>query len=227
MSLELTKPREGRDVVKLTWLGHAMFLLEDGQGRRLVTDPYDAQVGYRVPEVSADVVLVSHDHFDHNNVSAVKGNPRVVKGPGETEAMGIKIKGFPSYHDPKRGSERGPNTVYRFTMGELDFVHVGDLGHLPDPELAKELSGADVLLVPVGGTFTIDDREAEELVHMLKPHLVIPMHFRNDACAFPIKTAEPFIQRFERVERAGRGPLYLSREALPEPLTVVLMDYAA
>ncbi len=227
MASELTKPREGKGVVKLTWLGHAMFLLEVGDGRRLVTDPFDAQVGYPVPEVSADIVLVSHDHFDHNNVSAIKGNPRVIKEPGETEVSGIVIRGFLSHHDPKGGSERGPNIVYRFTMGGMDFVHVGDLGHLPDQGLAEKISGADVLLVPVGGTFTIDDQEAEQLVRMIKPRLVIPMHFRNDACAFPIKTVEPFLQRFDRVERAGKGPLYLSREALPDTMTVVLLDYAS
>lgn len=227
MPSALVTPREGRDVVKVTWLGHAMFLLEDGEGRRLVTDPYDSQVGYRVPDIEAHVVLVSHDHFDHNNASAVKGNPRVVKGPGETEVAGIKIRGFPSYHDPKRGAERGPNTVYRFTMGGMDFVHLGDLGHLPDRELADKISGADVLFVPVGGTFTIDDGEAEELVRMLAPRIAVPMHFRNDACAFPIKTADPFLQRFDRVERAGRGPLYLSREVLPEATAVLLLDYSS
>jgi len=227
MSSELVEPREGKDVVKVSWLGHAMFLLEDGEGKRLVTDPYDSQVGYRVPDIAADVVLVSHDHFDHNNVRAVKGNPQVVKGPGEVEVAGIRIRGFSSYHDAKGGAERGPNTVYRFTMGGMDFVHLGDLGHLPDRDLAERITGADVLFVPVGGTFTIDDEQAEELVKMLAPRIAVPMHFRNKACAFPIKTVDPFLQRFDRVERAGRGPLYLARGVLPDPTTVVLLDYSS
>lgn len=225
MSSRFTKMKDPARAVRVNWLGHAMFLLEDGSGHRLVTDPYGEGVGYRLPQVEADIVLVSHDHFDHANVGLIKGNPTVVRDASLREIDGVAIQGFPTYHDSSGGKERGPNLVFRIRMQNLSFVHLGDLGHIPGDDLVSELKGADVLFVPVGGTFTIDDSQAAELVKALSPRIAVPMHFRNAACSFPILTEEPFLARFQRVEKVGKSPVYIDPEDLPEPTLILVMDF--
>ncbi|MBC7230119.1 MAG: MBL fold metallo-hydrolase [Actinobacteria bacterium] len=227
MTVDFTAERPLAEAVRVTWLGHAMFKLEDGAGNRLVTDPYGEGVGYSLPDVEADLVLVSHDHFDHGNVALVKGSPAVIREPGEREVNGIRITGFPTYHDASGGRERGSNIVFRWEMQGLTFVHLGDLGHSLEPDLASRLRGADVLFVPVGGTFTIDDAQAASLVQELAPRVAVPMHYRNSGCSFPILTEEPFTARFSRVERAGKSPVFVAPGELPEPTLVLVMDFVS
>ncbi|MBC7254080.1 MAG: MBL fold metallo-hydrolase [Actinobacteria bacterium] len=225
MSSQFTQERDLSSAVRVSWLGHAMFLLEDGSGHRLVTDPYGEGVGYSLPRVEADIVLVSHDHFDHNNVDLVKGNPVVVREAGRKEIDGVLVEGFPTFHDASGGKERGRNLIFRIRMQGLTFIHLGDLGHLLEEEPASELQGADVLFVPVGGTFTVDDAQAAELVRALAPRVAVPMHFRNSGCSFPILTEEPFLSRFNRVERVGKKPVYIAPGELPEPTLILVLDY--
>ncbi|MEW6553047.1 MAG: MBL fold metallo-hydrolase [Actinomycetota bacterium] len=227
MSSRYTEEQDLTRAVRVSWLGHAMFMLEDGAGHRLVTDPYADYVGYPLPNVAADIVLVSHDHADHSNIGLVKGDPLVVRDPSPREVGGVRISGFPTYHDSQGGAERGANIVYRWEMQGLTFVHLGDLGHLPDSGLARELAGADVIFVPVGGFFTLAPDEAARVVKDLEPHIAIPMHFRNDACSFPIETEGPFVSHFETVERVGKVPVHLSPDDLPEATLILVMDYLA
>jgi L-ascorbate metabolism protein UlaG (beta-lactamase superfamily) len=217
--------RDLEQAVRLTWFGHAMFMLEDGRNHRLITDPFDEHVGYSLPDITADIVLVSHDHADHNNVALVKGNPVVVRDPSPREIDGIKIVGFPAFHDKKSGAERGPNTVYRWEMQGLTFVHLGDLGHLLDEGTARGLEGAHVVFVPVGGFFTLEPDEAAQLIKSLAPRIAIPMHYRNAACSYPIATEEPFLSFFSSVERLEKAPAYVSADDLPGETLILVMDY--
>jgi len=213
--------------VRVSWMGHAMFLLEDGGGHRLVTDPFNDYVGYPLPDVAADIVLVSHDHADHSNVGLVKGDPLVVRDPSPREIDGVSITGFPTHHDAAGGAERGGNIVYRWEMQGLTFVHLGDLGHPLDGGTAQVLVGAHVVFVPVGGFFTLEPEQAALLVEELAPRIAIPMHYRNASCAFPIETEEPFVSRFSVVDRSGKVPVYLSPDDMPEPTLVLVMDFLA
>ena len=217
--------RDLAEAVQVSWLGHAMFLLEDGEGHRLVTDPFNDHVGYALPEISAGIVLVSHDHADHSNTSLVHGDPVVVRDPSPRDIAGIKIKGFPTFHDAKGGTERGRNIIFRWEMQGLAFVHLGDLGHALDAETADEIADPDVLFVPVGGFFTIEPDGAAEVVKALRPRIAVPMHFRNEACGFPIETEEPFASQFQKVERTGKVPIDLAPGDPPEPTLVLIMDY--
>jgi L-ascorbate metabolism protein UlaG (beta-lactamase superfamily) len=222
-----TGERDLTEAVRISWLGHAMFLVEDGEGHRLVTDPYNDYVGYTLPDISAGIVLVSHDHADHSNIGMVKGDPAVVRDPSPRDVAGVKVVGFPSFHDAKGGSERGSNIIFRWEMQGLTFIHLGDLGHALDAETTRELAGADVLFVPVGGFFTIEPDGAAQVVETLRPRIAVPMHFRNDACGFPIESEEPFASHFPAVERTGKVPIYISRDDLPEPILVLIMDYVS
>ncbi len=217
--------RDLREAVRISWLGHSMFLLEDGAGHSLVTDPYDGHVGYTLPDIEAGIVLISHDHADHNNVAIVKRDPLVVRDPSPRDIAGVKVVGFPTYHDSKGGAERGSNIVFKWEMQDMTFVHLGDLGHPLDATLQRELLDADVLFVPVGGTFTFEPAIASETVKALAPHLAVPMHFRNEACSFPIETEVPFVSHFSQVERTGKVPVYVSRDNIPSQTIVLVMDY--
>lgn len=226
MTSRFNMEKDFSEAVRISWLGHSMFLLEDA-GHRLVTDPYGEGVGYRLPQVEADIVLISHDHFDHSNAALVKGDPVVVREPDPHDSAGIRIEGFPTYHDDKDGAERGANIIYRWNMQGINFAHLGDLGHLPGEDVVSSLEGVDVLFIPVGGTFTIDDAQAAQVVRDLEPSIAIPMHFKTSACALPIKTADPFTAHFSEVETAGKEPVYVSRQDLPDQTLILVMDYLA
>lgn len=162
----------------ITFLGHSSFKLK-GKTGSVVTDPFDPQmVGLKYSGVEGDIVTVSHDHDDHNQVSLVKGVKKVISGPGEYEILGISILGFPSFHDDKEGSVRGKNTIYVFEIDGLRIAHLGDLGHALSEELVEDLGDIDILMVPVGGEYTIGPNEATNVVSAIEPTIVIPMHYQ-------------------------------------------------
>lgn len=136
--------------MKIIWLGHASFLIETG-ATRIITDPFDETTGYRIPSISADLVTVSHDHYDHNAVDWVLGEPRVVSSPGETRFQEVDILGIPSFHDQEKGRLRGRNTIFVIKAEGLTVCHLGDLGHLLEPDQLEAIGRVDVLLIPVGG----------------------------------------------------------------------------
>lgn len=212
--------------VKIGWYGHAMFLVSDDRGVSVVTDPFDPQIGYTLPDLEASVVLVSHDHYDHANVEAVKGDPAVMREAGRHLAAGyLDFEGLQAAHDTRGGAERGPNVIFHWRMADMTFAHLGDLGHLLSTEHAERLRGVDVLFIPVGGTFTIDAALAEQTIRDLQPHIAIPMHYKTEALGFPIQGVMPFTDRFSDVVTAGKQFVYLDRATLPEPTQVLVLDY--
>jgi L-ascorbate metabolism protein UlaG (beta-lactamase superfamily) len=214
------KKEEG---MRIKWLGHACFLVEAEDGTKVITDPFDESIGYPIPEEKPDVVTVSHDHFDHNAVDLLQGNPEVVKDIGEKEVEGIVFKGIKSFHDKSKGAERGTNTIFVFTIDGIKLCHLGDLGHILTSEQLKEIGEVDVLFIPVGGIYTIDGREAEEVSKQLHPRLIIPMHYKTKACSIGIDSCEKFLKGFKKVERAKewRG----SKKTLPSEQTVLVLEY--
>lgn len=214
--------------MKISWLGHSCFKIEDDAGKAVVTDPFAENVGYPPPQTRADVVTISHEHYDHNNVKAVKGGPAVVRGPGKKTASGIEFEGTASYHDDRGGKLRGKNTIFCFEMDGIRVCHLGDLGHLLGEKEAAALGKVDVMMIPVGGTFTLDAEGAKKVVRQVKPKIVMPMHFETPALppSFGVAPADRFLSG-QKVERPGRT-LAVSKERLPKegegPLVVVL-DY--
>ncbi|MFA6322552.1 MAG: MBL fold metallo-hydrolase [Candidatus Buchananbacteria bacterium] len=166
--------------MNIYWYGQSFFKIE-GDKSVLVIDPFDNSFGLKLPRLSADVVTVSHDHSDHNNVDSIKGigddDPFVITSPGEYEVKGIFIQGMAAFHDDKEGSEQGENIIYRYDIDGISLAHLGDLGHsLTDHQLEK-LEGVDILFIPVGGGSTIDAKKATEVISQLEPRIVIPMHY--------------------------------------------------
>lgn len=167
--------------MEIIYLGHSSFRIKT-KGASIVTDPYDPKmVGLKFPKISADIVTVSHEHNDHNRRELVKNVRKIVDGPGEYEIGGVSIVGLPSFHDDKGGSVRGKNTIYILEAESLRLVHLGDLGHKLDESQIEVIGDVDVLMVPVGGEYTIGASTASEIVHALTPKIIIPMHYKMAA----------------------------------------------
>ncbi len=163
----------------ITFLGPASFRLK-GKTASLVTDPFDPQmVGLKFPKVSADIVTVSHEHKDHNQVELVRDVKKAVSGPGEYEINEVSIIGLSSYHDDKKGKLRGKNTIYVIEMDGLRIVHLGDLGHKLSEKVLEQIGDVDILMIPVGGEYTLGPAEAAEVVRSIEPKIVIPMHYQR------------------------------------------------
>lgn len=211
--------------MKIEWLGHSCFLLTTADGTRILTDPFDPKmVGYPALDVAADIVTVSHQHGDHNYTQAVRGKFTLVDKPGVVDVHGVTIKGVPTFHDDAGGAQRGKNIVFRFSVDDLNLVHCGDLGHLLNPAQVAELLPVDVILLPVGGHFTIDAAAAQEVVKALKPALVIPMHYKTPSLNFPITTEEPFLKSAGGWKKAGTRVFEVSREDLASKAGVVVLE---
>ena len=214
--------------MKVKWLGHACFLITSGSGLRVITDPYlvGGGLNYSPIKETADVVLVSHDHDDHNNVSAVQGKPEVVKGGGTRTAKGVQFRGVATSHDASAGQQRGLNTVFSFAMDNLRLCHLGDLGHVLTPAQVAEIGAVDILFIPVGGYFTIDAVVANQVCDQLKPKVVIPMHFKTPKCGYPIACVEDFIKGKKHVRKAAGSEIEFERQKLPTATEIVLLQPA-
>jgi L-ascorbate metabolism protein UlaG (beta-lactamase superfamily) len=215
--------------VKVKWLGHASFLITSAGGARVITDPYKVDMGLSYGEIgeTADVVLVSHEHADHNNAAAIRGNPQVIKGAGDKEAKGIKVKGIATYHDEAGGSKRGGNTVFVIDVDGVRVCHLGDLGHDLTLKDVADIGRIDVLIVPVGGVYTIDARAATAVCAKLAPRVIIPMHYANsrvDTGKFgAISGVEDFVKGKTNVDRLNSSETAFEVGKLPTSPRILVM----
>ena len=212
--------------MKIKWLGHASFLITSEGGTRIITDPYETneRIKYGQIKEPADVVTVSHGHSDHANVAAVQGKPAVVKGTAE--AGGIKFRGIAAHHDETGGSQRGSNIMFCFEVDGVRICHLGDLGHPLSQPQVKELGAVDVLMVPVGGFFTIDAKTASQLVEQVKPKVIIPMHYSSDRCALPIAPVDDFLKGKANVSRLDSSEVEFKKGALPAGTRIMVLKPA-
>ena len=214
--------------MKITWVGHACFLLEAPEAT-VLTDPFDAAVPYpHFPEQPVDVVTISHDHADHNAFDRVAGQPIAVRTPGEQVAQGMTFHAIPSFHDDAQGAARGSNLIFRFELDGIRIAHLGDLGVELSPEQIAALDGVELLFLPVGGHYTIGPKQAAAIIQTLPTvRLVIPMHFRTDVLAdWPIGPVEDFARTMDNVRQTGCSAVSLDRGTLPETLEVWILNYA-
>ena len=209
----------------INWLGQSCFKIQD-KDATLVTDPYGASVGFKLPRLSADIVTTSHDHDDHNNVSAVSGvngSPFIISGPGEYEIKGIFVYGIPAWHDKSEGKERGANTIYRIEVEGISIVHLGDLGHTLSEETVAKLEGVDILLIPVGGKWTIGAHEAVEVISELEPRIVIPMHYKIPGLKVDVDPVDKFLKEMGASKAEKLPKLKIVKKDLPQEETKVIL----
>jgi len=208
--------------VEISWLGRGCFRIK----HREITLLLDPLGGPGAPRSlgAATIVTLSHDHPEHANLKAVSGSPKVICGPGEYEIASIAITGVQTYHDAKRGAERGRNTAYVIEIDEVKICHLGDLGHVPTVAQAEQLNDCSVLLVPVGGRTTIDAATAAEVVSMLEPRIVVPMHYRTGADDTAFDPLEKFLKQMGVREAQPVPRLNVTHTSLPPETTVVVLE---
>jgi len=206
--------------VKLTWLGQASFLIETPGGTRIVTDPYDG-VGLEYPSVEADIVTISHDHFDHGAKQKVKGDFTTFSTQGLHEAAGVKISGLLTFHDDTGGTQRGSNVIFVFEADGIRLCHAGDLGHMLNEAQIDALGRIDILCLPVGGVYTIDAAGATELLGILKPRIAVPMHYRIPGLSLDIADASGFLSGKQPVRQVD--VLEVDAGSLPEATEIAVL----
>ncbi len=181
----------------IQWYGVSCFKIQtknNQQEATIVCDPFDVKTGLKMPKIQADIVTVSHNHDDHNALENIKGEPIIINTPGEFETKDIMIYGIPSFHDDKSGKERGLNTIYKIITEEISIVHLGDIGQTINDEILERLGNVDILLVPVGGIYTIGSKEAIDIISKVEPRIVIPMHYKIPNLAYEMANADDFLK---------------------------------
>lgn len=210
--------------MEIVWLGHSCFRIRAREAT-VITDPCPPASGYAIGKPTADIITVSHQHDNHNYLKAVAGKPTVIDSPGEYEIHGAFLTSIPTYHDSEKGGELGKNLAFVIEMENIKIVHLGDLGHTPTADQAEELTGADVLLIPIGGNTTIDGGKAAEIVAMLEARIVIPMHYKTDAAKGTLDPAERFLKEMQVATVEPQPKLSITHSTVPSDTQVVVLDY--
>lgn len=216
-------------MVDIWWYGQACFKVR-GKNASLVFDPYDpAYTGLKPQKLDANIVCVTHDHGDHNNASSVKGSddevPFVILGPGEYEKSGVNIIGISSFHDDKMGAERGKNIIYLATIDDVNIVHLGDLGQKKlTQDQIEELTICDVLMIPVGGVYTISAKDTPDIIASLEPKIVIPMHYKIPRLKFGLDSVDGFLKAMGKEDIQTQNKLSVSKEKLPDELEISVLE---
>ncbi len=214
--------------MEIIYLGHSSFKLRS-RSATVICDPFNSEkVGLKFPKTTADVVTVSHDHDDHNFLSAITENPLVISGPGEYEVKGVKIIGVSSYHDSNAGQEKGKNTIYEFKIDGITIVHLGDIGHILEEKQIELISEMDILMIPVGGVYTITSQQAAKLASMLEPKMIIPMHYNvpglNQQIFGSLTGVDQFIKEMGKQPVKPLPKLTITRDKLPQEQTIVVLE---
>jgi len=208
-------------MINVKWFGHSMWKIWNDEVS-IITDPFN-YIGYKLPEnESADIVLCSHAHSDHNNISLINGNPEIYDKPGEYDYKSVKINNIRVWHDDSTGTQRGPNLLMKFTVSGKNFLHCGDLGHIPETSIIAELGRIDVLFVPIGGTFTIDALQAKKVIKLLSPVVIFPMHYKTSVLNFPIKDEKSYKDIIPACKKIDSNQIILTESDFHQQISIFL-----
>jgi len=185
--------------MQIIWKGQSCFQIITSQGKNnqvsIVIDPFDESIGLRLPKLEADILLVSHSHYDHNNIKAVSGNPILVEGPGEYEIKEVFIQGIPAFHDSSFGKEKGSNTIYTIETEDMKLCHLGDLGQKElTSEQVEKIGEIDILMIPIGGVYTISAKETVRIMSQIEPNIIIPMHYQIPKLKLKLEGLDKFLK---------------------------------
>jgi L-ascorbate metabolism protein UlaG (beta-lactamase superfamily) len=208
----------------IVWYGHSCFRISERGQAAIVTDPFGQDLGYEIPRLKADIVTVSHDAPGHNFLAAIKGYEHVISGPGEYEIGGVFIMGIATFDQTQEIPRR--NVVYVFDYNSLIVAHMGDLDHVPSQSMIDALGPVDIALIPVGGGKSLSSSQAAEVVSLLEPSIVVPMHYRTDALlGLELDPVDRFLKEMGVNTIQEEALLRISAGSLPEQTQVVLLDY--
>lgn len=220
------------NAVTVQWFGQSSFEITGKDGVRIVTDPYkpggfDGAIGYKPITISADIVTVSHEHADHNYTEGIGGSPTILRNPGKQTIKGIEFEGITSNHDKVFGTQRGKNTIFKFTIDGIAFCHLGDLGTTLSKAQLQAIGKVNILFIPVGGTFTIDWQDAYKVIDQLNPNIVIPMHYKTDVVKLPLAEVKDFLSKGGKqpVNEMTISKLEITKDKLPKSTKTIVMQY--
>jgi L-ascorbate metabolism protein UlaG (beta-lactamase superfamily) len=212
--------------MEITWYGHSCFRLTERGMASVVTDPFDnASIGYEPIKLKADIVTVSHDASGHNNIKAVKGTSHVITGPGEYEIGGVFITGVQTNGHSKKDEDELRNTLYVFDYDGLTVAHLGDLKRVPSQTEVEALDAVNVALVPVGGGGGLNAAKAAEVISLLEPNIVVPMHYATKDVKLKLDSLEKFLKEMGLSASQPESSLKVTRTGLPEETHVVVLEY--
>ena len=206
--------------MKITWAGQSCFQISTSSSKdesaNVVIDPF-SEIGLKDPRFEADILLSTHGHEDHSNIKGVKGNPFIIEGPGEYEIKGDFIQGINSFHDDKEGKERGNNTIFTIESESMKLCHLGDLGQkqLTDDQLEK-IGTIDILMIPVGGVYTIDSSDAQKIIGQIEPKIVIPMHYELPNLKVKLDSVSKFLKAMGKNSIEPQDKLTVKQSTLPK-----------
>lgn len=215
--------------MQIFWKGHSCFQILTNPDKKnqvkIVIDPFSEEIGLKPPKLEADILLISHSHYDHNNKKIVSGNPFLIEGPGEYEVKGVWIEGIFSWHDQNEGRERGENTIYLIEAENLRICHLGDFGQkkLTDEQMEK-IGEVDILMIPVGGVYTISAKEAIDILAQIEPKITIPMHYLLPKLKIKIEGVEKFLKSLGIKKLEPLPKLSVKKKELsPEEAKIILL----
>ena len=213
--------------MNIKYLGHASFYLR-GKDAKVVMDPYNPSIGLKFPKTEADIVTISHEHDDHNYPQGVTGEPLMIDWPGEYEKKGVRVNGFATHHDKEKGKERGGNVMFRVEIDGITILHCGDLGHALSDDTLEAIGDIDILLIPVGGYYTIDAKEAVAVIKQIEPSIVIPMHYKtkahDDKVFGEVAPLEDFLKAYGAENPETVDLLTIKKEEIGEDTKVITMN---
>jgi L-ascorbate metabolism protein UlaG (beta-lactamase superfamily) len=212
--------------IKIEWLGHACFRITGSDGTRVLIDPFDNSLGYRIPDYSCEVLLITHDHFDHNAEKFVRSEHKTFRTEGRKNIDGIPVESKTFSHDEAGGSKRGKTLAFKFKVDGLTFAHLGDMGAIPDAAGMAFFKDVDCMMIPIGGYFTIDAAQATKIANQVNPAYVFPMHYKTRYVTLPIGNVEDFEKGKSDVIRVAAGQFTIDPENMPERMTIIIMDVA-
>lgn len=211
----------------ITYIGHSCFLFITSDGTRIVTDPFHSTIGVKMPKLPADIITISHDHYDHNNIEKIQGAFCHYNSPGDYQYKNIALHGLASFHDNVGGEKRGSNTIFIYEADGLRLCHLGDLGHLPSTELVEKIGHVDALFIPVGEIFTFDVKDAVKTIQMIQPEIVIPMHYKTEKLTLGLKTELKFLKQAGGGKRLGIDTISIDKGNMAQNQGIIVMESQA
>jgi L-ascorbate metabolism protein UlaG (beta-lactamase superfamily) len=210
--------------MEITYLGRSCFKIR-GKQATVITDPFSPELGYTMGKQTADIVTVSHSHKDHSYTQGINGTPRILNRPGEYEAAGVLVIGLPSYHDREKGAERGNNIIFVMEMEEVSICHMGDLGHPLTDAQVEEIGKVDVLMIPVGGVYTINAQQAAATMRQLEPRIVLPMHYQAGLFSADLEPLDNFLRETSVQSQTPQSKLNVTKSNLPLTQQILQLDF--
>jgi L-ascorbate metabolism protein UlaG (beta-lactamase superfamily) len=208
--------REEILMLQIRWHGHSCF--EITNDTTIVTDPHDGRsIGIPAPNVAGDIILISHDHYDHNSAKSVeKEGSKIITDERKRTIGNVQIMGIPAFHDNVQGEHRGKMILFKFICDGVTFCHLGDLGHELDDKTIQQIGKVDIVFIPVGGNYTIDAEQAWHVIDALKPRIVIPMHYRIEGLSLSIAGIDQFLEHNHyKVLKVG-NEIDIEKDELPK-----------